>query len=77
MSKRTATMVSCGGLWHTFVMMFPDLKDQVTYFGPNDYSSIRIETVTKHKLIFEYINDKEWCLSTEHSYYNSHSKQPS
>lgn len=76
MSKRTATMVTCGGLYQTFVMMFPNLKDQVSYFGPNDCCSIRIETYSKHNLIFEYINDKEWSLSTEKSYFNSHSKQP-
>ena len=73
--KRTATMVSCGGLYHTFVMMFPNLENQVSYYGPNDYCSIRIETFSKHNLIFEYINDKEWSLSTEQSYYGSHSKQ--
>lgn len=58
-------------LYGTFVLLFPEFKERITEYAPIDRFTIRFKIDKHMTVVFEYKNEKEWCLRTYKSYLNS------
>lgn len=67
----------CKELYATFCFLFPQMVDEIKYYGPYDRRSLRLTAYNGINYIFEYIGSNDWGLQTERRYTHSRLKQPS
>ena len=67
----------CKELYATFCFLFPQMADEIQYYGPYDRCSLQLRTYNGFSYIFEYLGNNDWGIQTERRFIHSRSKQPS